>query len=146
MYMISIYVVLLWLNKDFVMNLCRFNYRPLRSKHFLSQNIDTFTGTSIRESKMNAVARAQFQMLTLLQKYVIKGCPIDCHTTSSHGIYWWIDYALQRVKPKYHFVHMEHRWADVMTVELWLTHWGRDNMADIFQATFSFKKMYEFSL
>ena len=35
-------------------------------------NFDTFTRTSVRVSKMNAVARAQltFQIFTLLQKYV----------------------------------------------------------------------------
>ena len=39
------------------------------SRHFLSQNFDTFTTTSVRVSKMNVVARAQltFQMLTLLK-------------------------------------------------------------------------------
>ena len=42
---------------------------PLRSRHFLSENLwhfDTFRRTSVRVSKMNAVARAQliFQMLT----------------------------------------------------------------------------------
>ena len=37
------------------------------------KNFDTFTRTPIRVSKMNAVARAQltFQMLTLLQKYIL---------------------------------------------------------------------------
>ena len=43
---------------------------PLRSTHFLSQNFDTFTRTSVRVSKTNAVVRAQltFQILTLLWK------------------------------------------------------------------------------
>ena len=41
----------------------------LRSRHFLSQNFDTFKRTPVRVSKMNAFARAQltFQMLTLLK-------------------------------------------------------------------------------
>ena len=45
---------------------------PLRSRHFLSQNFDTFPRTPVCVSKMNAVALAQvtFQMLTLLQKYI----------------------------------------------------------------------------
>ena len=40
--------------------------------HFLSQKVDIFKTPSVRESKMNVVARAQstFQMLTLLQKYL----------------------------------------------------------------------------
>ena len=39
---------------------------------FCLKNFETFTRTSVRVSKTNAVARAQltFQMLTLLQKYV----------------------------------------------------------------------------
>ena len=39
--------------------------------HKSQSHIDTFTRTSFRVSKMNAVARAQltFQMLALLQKY-----------------------------------------------------------------------------
>ena len=40
--------------------------------HFLSQNFDTFTRTSVFVSKMNAVARAQlaFQMSTLIFKKI----------------------------------------------------------------------------
>ena len=39
---------------------------------FYLKNFDTFTRTSVRVSKMNAVDRAQltFQMVTLLQKYL----------------------------------------------------------------------------
>ena len=39
---------------------------------FCLKNFDTFTRTSVRVSKMNAIARAQltFQMLTLFQKYL----------------------------------------------------------------------------
>ena len=41
-------------------------------KHLNLNQPDTFTRTSVRVSKMNAVARAQLtvQMLTLLQKYL----------------------------------------------------------------------------
>ena len=47
-------------------------FKSWRSRQFLSQNFDTFTRTTFRVSKMNAIARAQltFQMLTLLQKYL----------------------------------------------------------------------------
>ena len=40
---------------------------------FCLKNFDTFTRTTVRVSKMNAVARAQltFQMLTSLKKYVL---------------------------------------------------------------------------
>ena len=40
---------------------------PIRARHFLSLNFDTFI--TVQDSKMNAVARTQltFQMLTLLQ-------------------------------------------------------------------------------
>ena len=39
---------------------------------FCLKNFDTFTRTSVRASKMNAVARAQltFQMLTLLKSII----------------------------------------------------------------------------
>ena len=41
-------------------------------RHFLSQNVDTFTRTSFRVLKMNVIARAQltFQISTLLKKYL----------------------------------------------------------------------------
>ena len=40
---------------------------------FCLENFDTFTRTAVHVSKMNAVARAQlsFQMLILLQKYLL---------------------------------------------------------------------------
>ena len=45
----------------------------LRSEYFLSVKLNTFTRTSVRESKMNAIAHAQstFQMLSLLHEYDI---------------------------------------------------------------------------
>ena len=49
---------------------------------FCLKNVDTFTGTPVRVSKMNAVARAQliFQMVTLLKKHewnISIGMPIE---------------------------------------------------------------------
>ena len=45
---------------------------PSGREIFCLKSFDTFTRTPVRESKMNAVDRAQltFQMLTLLQKYL----------------------------------------------------------------------------
>ena len=53
---------------------------------FCLKNFDTFTRTSVRVSKTNAVARAQlaFQMLTLLQQGKSEGfdsCDWSCNLT-----------------------------------------------------------------
>ena len=61
---------------------------PLRSKHFLSQNFGTFTRTSVRVSKMNAVARAELTciMLTSFKEYPkTMGC---IHALSLHWCYY----------------------------------------------------------
>ena len=90
---------------------------PLRSRHFMSKNFDTFTRTPARESKMNDVVRAHltFQMFTLLQKYHYNDVLMSTMASQITGISIVQPFVQAQIKenikpPRHWLFEWIHRW------------------------------------